>query len=904
MPKFTFPVPGRRNKGAAQASPEPASKAHRILGTGQLNIDSPASPQDPSKVWDSISTISISVSEPSESHGGVSGQADEADGVEQESGILPRSATGRGYLGLVRNARLDANQAPLRSPPSDSSSGRRRQSSSTIMSYYDKTKVPLVISQQTSASAMAKGLPSKASSLLDMDGSRAAQGKKKKPARLDLSSLLPRGKPPTRTPQKGHLLGPDMMTRSPSVLSVSPSESALSPGILRSARKLLRKSTAETLRGEPQSPPQTSQSQQRASQAIGMQSLYEHYEQMTFRDVVLREDEEEEQPTPPPESPQFSPPPLSTTSKGFMSPFGKPARGGAPGRSSPAAAAAAAARAETPITAVLSPPELLSPADCGASVSSRHTRTSRGSRQTNTSIGERDLHFNSVLSLSSDSEEDDVVEPGLGPAKARRGAPVSPTGSSSIPEYHAVLPPRSASSPVVVRPLRIRTGSAPPARQHLIVPGPVSPPKPPKINPRTSSLSLSTMTTAKGGHRRSSSRVSVLTTSTINSIASTLDPSPVASARPGQDVQEARAITMIPAKGAALTTKYSPAHSRASDQPTPPLSPTSVEFYLRSQHGSTLMDLDQGSLRSLKSLGTLGSGRESILAGDGRFMAVTRQEEQLLAALRQRRAIMRDSTHSEVPDAATSSVGYTHFKDTKSSIRSNVSSVEELLRPPQPARKSGGHDEWLMTAPDHGTVETRLNRLTMSSVGDESIDTPNESVMLYLDQPTDDSSGNEVEPAEPSPDLSDFMDFDDGGSTDSLPSQAADDHVPLQPQAGKFAVPARTSSAELRKRSPGLSPGLSRVSLSPKWTPREPAIRDDDIHVRIVEDSAAMGRMVGELDEHGDVGGIPRPDSPVDAPLGLPIQPADDAAVPRKKAVRISAVGRVGMEVGWWGDDG
>jgi len=906
MPKFTFPVPGRRNKGGGgSAAPAQASKAHRILGTGQLNIDSPSSPQDPSKVWDSISTISISISEASgtrrEVDGGVSGRGDDGDAAEQESGILPRSATARGFPALGRNGRWHASNGLTRSP-SDSSSARRRESSSTIISYYDKTKVPLVISQQTSASAMAKGLPSKASTLLDIDGTREAKIKKKKPARLDLSSLLPKTKSPTtatRILQRDHLPGPVVITRSPSVLSASPSESSASPGILRSARRLLRRSTAEPLRGNPQSPPQTARSQRQVPQMSGLHNLYEHYEQMTFRDIVLLEGEETA-PQPPPESPQLeiSPPPLSTTSKGFMSPFGKPALRLPLDRQS----TAGAARVETPVTAVLSPPELLSPAagDCGASVSSRHTRTSRGSRQTNASIGERDLHLNSVLSLSSDSEGDDVPEPEPRPAKTRRAAPVSPTEGSSVPEYHAVLPPRSVSSPVVIRPRRIRAAPTLPtdAGQHLTVPVAISaPPMPPRINPRTSSLSLSTMSTAKGGHRRSSSRISVLTTSTINSIASTLDAFPMATTHPSKNFQDARAITMIPAKGVALATRYSPAQSRASDQPTPPLSPTSVEFYLRSQHTSSATDFDQGSLRSLKSLGTLGSGRESILAGDGRFMAVTRQEEQLLAALRQKRAVMRDAVHLELSGETTRSVGYTHFMDTKSSLHSSNSSIEEPDRNSQQAWKNASTQEWRTTASD----QTRLNRLTMSSVGDESIDTPDESVMLYLDQPADDSSGNEVEPAEPSPDLSDFMDFDDGGSSDSFPSQVADDPLPLQPPAQRFAVPARTSSAE-RGRQP--RPVLSRVSVSPKWTPREPAIRDDDVHVRIVGESAAMARMGGELEEHADAAGIPGSDSPVDAPLGLPIQQNEEATVPRKKAARISAVGRVGMEVGWWGDDG
>jgi hypothetical protein len=924
MPKFTFPVPGRRrNPPPVSVGSAPTSKAHRILGTGEINIDSPTLPKDQARHWDSrpVSGISISVSESAvswEDHDGLAGMqrqderepASVADDepLEVESGVLP-GWTGGGRTPRDNVTGLRGMDGGVQSP-TDSSSMRRRLSNSTILSYYDKTKVPLHISQQTSNSAMAKGLPRKASSLLDVDGSRSTiRSTKKKPARLDLSMLLPKGRSPrTSKSQKSLVLGPDMMTSSPSYLSPTPAEAGHSPNATQAGRvrSVIRKATREFMQGDTAtSPSKLVKSNKQDKSVQGLQNLYDHYEQMSFRDALVDEVATPELASPA-ESPSALSPPVSQSSNDLLSPFGNHTR------RLPFTGSSSLSNiheATTPVTAIPSGSALLSPpGDCGASISSRHTRTSKASRRTSISVGDRDLHLNSVLSLSSDSEGDDVEQqPKAAPGSAKRLNTLKEMPTKQ--ETRIRIAPRSPSAPVVVvKPSPIRISPPQIKTQHLTVPSTTTTPiyvTPPKINPRTSSLSLSSSRgTAKKSHQRSGSRVSVLTTSTMTSIASALESSPPQTTPPG--IREARAITMIPAQVASRQTGNSPHRTFGSDQPTPPLSPTSVEFYLRSQHAS-VADLDQGSLKSFKSFGTNGSGRENLLAGDGRYMAVTRQEEQLLAALRKKRAHMREAIMAELEDEQDKSDSLTHLSvsDGRPSQRSSVvSSVAELLQHPTPqVRKSVVSTKEPRSRLPEAPVSAFRSRYPEHITEEPADDSPKDDnfqaqAVSFLRPSSEEVPGEDIDGGEPSPDLSDFMDFDDGVSSDSFPSQAADDTLPLPPHAGKYNVPARTSSVERRGRTRTAAPRDSNASegLATAYAPRKLPLRSDDVQVRILDDPVEMNG--GDSDA-----GIPRPDSPVDAPLALSMQ-SDSPPVPRKKAVRISAVGRVGMEVGWWGDDG
>ncbi|KAL1888092.1 hypothetical protein Sste5346_009779 [Sporothrix stenoceras] len=702
MPRFSFPVPGRRKdkqEPAAVQAP-PLTKAQKLLGSSQINIDSTTSltTSDAPRHWDTASnansSISINVSESAltydESHdGGLSSLTEDTvvdsprggrtAGFDEESGVLPRAfADG--------DINADFYGQDGRSI-TDASSLRRKQSSSTIISYYDKSKVPLGISQQTSNSAMAKGLPTKASSLLDIDGSISqASRRKKKPAKLDLSRMFTNRKSSstmTLNAERGLVLGPDMVTRSPSFMSVSPMDYLNRPhsshrtsgrmrpstrgsnredlsGMASPKQKVLRKKSLPNPRitsTEPVPPtPSTTQ------EATGLKNLYAHYEQMTFRDVFAEQDAESSSDAPATESEDDHAPPMSpkTVPQIYQEKLEEEARtsGGSylpqVTREVPlykdisaylggyGANVDVAQRGNDPLDL----PTLNAPSgDCSDSISSRHTRTSKASKRTAPSLLEIDLQQTSVLSLSSDSEDDFVDSR---PKTSSTSALPSPRS-----QRDTVISPGSGHRPTTSRSLSSgkkkdrSSGRSDNTVHFLPVPGPNEGPSSGRILPataysRASSASASTNSTTKPSIRDArspsrESRVSMLSTQTTNSV------SPA-----NYTVHEARAITLIPAQGASYNTDMTRSHTSSSDQITPPLSPTSMDFMMRSNHTS-VYDGDQGSVRSAAGSFSAEStaNPRSPTTSQGRFMAVTRQEELLLAALRKKRLRMRESIIAE-----------------------------------------------------------------------------------------------------------------------------------------------------------------------------------------------------------------------------------------------------------------
>jgi hypothetical protein len=218
---------------------------------------------------------------------------------EDESEIIPR--------GLNRQSQT-AMGSQGNDLVTDASSLRRRQSSSTITSFYDKSKLPLSISQQTSSSAMAKGLPAKANALLDVDGAISG-GKKKKPTRLDLSSFLSKTKSSKYiNPEtvKGQLRAPEV-ARSPSDMSLSPlTPPPIQQRVERKPRKKMTKESlrematlqeAQPTRQAPRPLQQPSQGREVANPSdptrhrptkstVNLHNLYDHYEQRSFQDMM------------------------------------------------------------------------------------------------------------------------------------------------------------------------------------------------------------------------------------------------------------------------------------------------------------------------------------------------------------------------------------------------------------------------------------------------------------------------------------------------------------------------------------------------------------------------------------------------------------------------------------------
>ncbi len=739
---------------------------------------------------------------------------------------------------------------------------------------------------------------------------------------LDLSYLLPKSRSPPRAPGSSRgivILGIDM-TKSPSFLSHSPLNDGESgrPASQRGDRRSRRKATKESLREELSSPVHAARSQRSAQDPSGLSNLYAHYEQMSFRDVMGRGRARPAQPDESDVSLMSAP---STTSGGgyFASSHATPR----PPFSGQESSGRVDGGLQPPAAAIMSPPSTLqSPAvgDCNASVSSRHTRTSKASKRTNQSMGDVDLLQNSILSLESDSE-DDLSE--SAPTKSLSQSATTDAASSPEPWR-----PGASSAAIVIKP-PIRPSAGPIAGQFLpAVPADgvvVTAPMPPVINPRSSSLSLSTVSTAKP-HRwystRSSSRLSFMSTSTVGSVTQPLRPPHGNSGGyVACEAREARAISMVPANNTSNTSSSfganSPAPTPTSSDPqlTPPLSPTSVDFYLRSQH-SSLLDYDQGSVRSARSMGTVGSGRNSSRASHSRVMAVTRQEEMLLAALRSKRANMRESIIAEFEEEQDgNSKGHGAPDHNQTAMRLSPSgSVTEVLQPKprraQSASVSFKHFPMHMSEEPNGPsrVSTQSDP-TPTRIGgaDDAADNDGdkrERVLLYLDRRPDQSNIDFDDAAEPSPDLSDFMDFDDGGSSDSFPFQTPDDHSPVDAN-GRGRPRRRDGSKDRQDKRHGGSSQPAQL-LGPELRKLAPG-QEGDVQVRIVDDDPVdISTLAEEAAGHESASGIPRPDSPV-SPVAAPLSlaaPAEKMSMPRKKAVRISAVGRIGMEAGWWDDDG
>lgn len=162
--KFSFPIPGRKRSSSKEQTyqtPPPVSKlsagnmskAEQILGTGT------AEPGDWRRPPSRSSRINTSLSENTHSMNDNGGNHDQWD---RESGVLG------GQAGVRENASSNAlGQHFGEEIITDTSSTTRRlrneDSTSTLKSHYDRQKLPAAISQQTSASsardlALRKGL--------------------------------------------------------------------------------------------------------------------------------------------------------------------------------------------------------------------------------------------------------------------------------------------------------------------------------------------------------------------------------------------------------------------------------------------------------------------------------------------------------------------------------------------------------------------------------------------------------------------------------------------------------------------------------------------------------------------------------------------------------------------------
>ncbi|KAJ0119838.1 hypothetical protein J7T55_014043 [Diaporthe amygdali] len=962
--KFKFPMPHRRQRERPQEvqsiSAPMTNKASKLLGAAEINIDS-ASPisstSDHSRLWEThsavsgVSGISVTISETTAS-GSICRSRSPLSTVkegpdvapsrtnarpawEQESDIIPRD------LGVSgSNAGRTHNLDTI----TDASSLRRRRSSSTIVSYYDKTKLPLSISQQTANSAIAKGLPDKAWELLDLDSPRPAPAppkpERKKPTRLDLTHLLPTAGASSRRAfskltQKGSslVLGPDLMTRSPSFMSSSSpasSPSECEPKPEKGLRRKLTKESLRSLRGPRPDRTSTSSSdvksanlRKRATDTGTLYNLYQHYEDTSFRDTMSgdpsgprpasRQGARSTEPeslaasrpgarqsvsvaSAPPNKPRHHiSPSLSAVTRQPYSIFPQD-HGHGPMQDSPLAVTN---------SGLVSPPT-----DYAASVSSRHTRTSKASKRTDQSFTDFDPNTTSLLSLSSDSEDDDAEPPRT--ALSIPSVTSLDSGSSPIDSRR----PSSTSplqDPVRKQPKSKFRPSMNAQGQFLAIPenATSTSTSPPPINPRTSSLASSlasamassssrpgaapsTSTTASSV--RSPSRLSQVSTSTSESIASQLSrphPSPAhgSGARQSPEVHH---IAMLQSRaapsghghhelgGASENQHNSPrAHlSPRRSQPTPPISPSSMEFVIHSQHNPA--SDHGGPILTLSGTGTL---------EDERFMAVTRQEELLLAAMRAKRARMREN--HQIAELAEPELdrGQDDRTASKKESLSSIKTVKATTLHPPPV----SHHRVSGTASGRNSKKDATAMLfpkppstTSSSIRSGDAGTSpekHEQVMLYLG-----STINEAhDVVDPSSDPSSFL--MDG--LELFPAPASSSTVTASTPKSSHSR-ASSAAAATSYRTPQKAVRQARAdSESTKHKTRpssEHAYNRPD-------------RDPGNAYRHKIAPVAERPESSsshYDEDSQIEEQPREQQPQTRKKAARISAVGMLPE----WGDDG
>ncbi|KAI1129688.1 hypothetical protein F5Y10DRAFT_237755 [Nemania abortiva] len=947
--KFKFPIPGRSSKKQQVPTVSisgPLSKAQRILGADGINIGSSRLAVDPGRPWDTASAggISISISESSASQATHETGFNQEDGRrnrwEEESAIIPRqirSAHGLGQRGLATNLSALTTGNESRDNITNISSRGRRLSTSTIDTHYDSTKMPLAISQQTSNSAMAKGFPTKVNELLDVDGTLAGTqtGKKKnKPAKLDLSRLRPKGYRDRNrnAPNVEPILGNSYVTRSPSFVSQM-QESPMPPG---------------SITGGPQGTPRKALNQQLAmrqsprskgiTDATGLHQLYNHYEQMSFHNEETLEEEDEDVGHLPTHSQRRlgRPRPASTFTHSLIAPLplelppGQGAWGHSRSNSHDSRAAGSIAESS-------GGPQVHSSSrkDYAGSVSSRHTRTSKASPSSK-SILESDRLQNSVLSLS-DSSDEEATEP-TPPARASHRESITHYGNSensnpsrsqhSSPNYlHGTASPRRF------------TPSLNQVDEHLAV-KPASRAQNSRSPSNTLNSSHSSMSTLTPAHLSPSRPDSTETVNTLGSLH-----------QPGHGVQQARAVSFVPLASTVEAASKVPVaeaghhldqvllrqnstatshFSRSSDQPTPPLSPNSVEFYVKSRES-----LQRDAMAS-----------GSIEAHNARLMAVTRQEEMLLAALRQKRAKMRETVISEAEEDTKSRTSRSSRGSSVSANRPNTTSSKSMPRQSnshatptswskRPSSRLGGSRENLREANQHNGLRKELRDVDIPSSATASttsttFDSRGDQILLYFDQPTDSTTT-----ADSSVDFSDdYMEDSDG--EDLIVNERRTSRMQSRREsASSQARGYRTGSAASRRESSGHSSQYRKDSIVPSplnIPPKE--YRLHDVPEVEVQSECNEDIDADDLDDDG-LDNFPRPPIP---PPSWPLPPRPEkpptksrgtpTASPsflhpstamqhnpppenqarrhlksKRSMVRLSAVGRSNSPMPIWGDE-
>jgi len=911
-----FPIPGRKAKDASPNTiTAPLSKAQRLLGTGEINVDYKGLPKGHDG-WDTYSTSGMSIAVSDSSMGGRTNttyRPERYDSIpeltfdnrdwDDESDVVPRHLHSAGGLGLrsQRSAATLGADYLSADNATDLSSLRRRQSNSTIGTHYDKSHVPLSVSQQTSNSAIALG-----TYFDQFHPDTIAANRKKRPSKLDLLRGKVRNDPPggakTASP---HLGGGHTLVRSPSMMSFKTSWGSSSPNAAeqRTPKKLVRRS--QLPRPDNLSP---TAYQRPLHDASGLHQLYDHYEEMSFRNApsptvedmpsFLTSDPFETGHRPTTSHTSISLPATRPLIREPQSPSDKSST-----RTRDLTSGSGASEAmDSTISSIT---------DYAASISSRQTHNSKTSRN-DRSIQSLDRQQNSVLSLSdSDSDDDSIPQPSASPlhssSKLERSlgltgflsdATYSPTPersripiSAQIKPVHAFLDiPRTSSRTAASRPISNNTSHSQQSSTST-------------ISPR-SGTSVSSDGAQRSVHSRAFDDEAQAPFQQAHSVTMLPLSSRVA---PVAEVMDQQApMSDFQAMLAGPTSRSKTRDSKSSDQPTPPLSPNSVEFYFRSPES-----IRRGSVASNSSEKT-----------SARFMAVTHQEEMLLAALREKRAKMRASSLSSGSGAEKVS--------RNSAAAPKLASGQPIVIP---QRRSSVH---AADAPEHkdfgpkslGTLREESSLPVASDSQESSPGRPSlttstgqarqERVLLYLDRPI--SGVGAIDLAEPSPDLTEFMGSIDGRSDDEW----ADENGRARIKSTRWTTFSkhgflsrndvgrpRADSALVNPNMPG--PVLQRLSDLPE-TESEDDDDDDDLYLDDFDfdDFPEPGGKVATRPADNTHASTGRQGLPPSLPPLPTKKPAQVFHQPKRSLARLSAVGgpssglpseNASSPVPWWGDD-
>ncbi|KAL6692185.1 hypothetical protein J3F84DRAFT_112279 [Trichoderma pleuroticola] len=826
MRKFNFSRPARKKPQEPQQQSIPAmpmSKAHKILGSTPLSFDSSSIHDAPPP------TVSVGMYEDK--------TLSDLDLNLRQTRMTRTDDDRRKERGpSPSNLRLSALTDSMNFGGKNSSGTlKKAQSSSTIKSWHDKSKHSRSLSRQASIPLMNTAFSSNPHPLPDADESSKLR---KKPPKLDFTAIGPSPRLSRKEPDNFNLGASNNSVKTPTVSSpystVSHRQSDL--------RGMFKRRTKDSFRSYvPDASPSNAGEARRMTTQLsdnGLSTLYDHYEQMTFRHAM--DDDSDVM-----GSPVYKKDQTDVRGQGESEWREPQVRQNLDWLHKPLN--------ESHEPKGMSHSEYSSsPGDGARSVSSRHTRTSRASRQTDSGlIQEADFHDKSVLLLSSDSEEDEDDEK----SSTRDHVPL-PTRPLPEPPSHSQ--PRSSRSRQVsgheVGGLQNKKASFAPSNTYIAIPSAERKrlsPSPSRLNPPF-----------RDGSRTSSPKPSVGSTNSTQSGMT---------GQIGYGAEDSVPTTVLPARRpsqaeldrqkalAALTSGSGPSMRResaatSSDQPdhepTPPLSPSSVNFYLRSARSS----IDDSN-------------------GQGRIMALTRQEEMLISALRKKTQAMREKSQlgSASKPQSDSRPGRRHVSSPSQVMVTDSMLDFDFPAPPSHGskqRQSGassmlsapitehqfGEDE-PYRAPSRLTADTGSERASFVS----SIRGPDEfgeqqDVLVYLDQ-SKHASGQWSQ---------------SGGEGQALDEAAMSSGF----HAVSWDYPEDKRTSKLKGRAPSSRQQMQAECMSPSKLTR--------------------------LSEDGSED-VPRPDSPI----------SNDTFQPRQQrravlnTARLSAVGfvRRDPEMGWWGDD-